>query len=40
MAGRTSLILLHGIIKKSQEIPKQDLDLAQTRQKLVHSNGE
>lgn len=33
------LILLHGIIKKSQKTPKTDLKLAKKRQKKVVGNG-
>ncbi len=29
------MVLLHGIIKKSQKTPKKDLDLARRRQKEV-----
>jgi phage-related protein len=32
------MVLLHGFIKKSQSTPKQDLDLARTRQRLVESD--
>ncbi|MFO1373119.1 MAG: type II toxin-antitoxin system RelE/ParE family toxin [Agitococcus sp.] len=29
------MVLLHGFIKKSQETPKQELDLAKTRRNIV-----
>lgn len=29
------MVLLHGFIKKSQETPKQELDLAKTRRNMV-----
>ena len=31
------MILLHGIIKKSEKTPKKDLDLARTRKKQWHN---
>lgn len=31
------MVLLHGFIKKSQAIPKEDLDVAKTRLKQVRS---
>lgn len=33
--SETRMILLHGIIKKSQKTPKEDLDLAKKRRDLV-----
>ena len=30
------MVLLHGVIKKSQRLPKGDLDLARSRMKEVH----
>ena len=33
------MILLHGIIKKTQKTPKQDLDLAKKRRNIVLSGG-
>jgi phage-related protein len=34
----SKMILLHGFIKKSQETPKQDLDLALKRKKQLEEN--
>ena len=31
------MVLLHGFVKKTQKTPKQDLDLARTRQKELQS---
>lgn len=36
---RNLMILLHGFIKKSQKIPKDDLDLAKRRLTLYYDNG-
>ena len=33
------MVLLHGIIKKSQKTPKQDLDLAKKRRNVVMTGG-
>ena len=36
---RRYMVLLHGIIKKSQKTPKQDLDLAKKRRDTVLTGG-
>jgi len=33
--GESRMILLHGFIKKSQKTPKEDLELAKTRLRLL-----
>jgi len=33
------MVLLHGIIKKTQKTPKQDLDLAKKRRNTVMAAG-
>jgi len=37
MVGR-KIVILHGFIKKTDKIPKQELDVARTRLKEVHNN--
>ena len=34
-SGEGRMILLHGFIKKSQKTPKDDLELAKTRMRLL-----
>jgi phage-related protein len=33
------MVLLHGIIKKTQKLPKQDIDLARKRRNMVFKGG-
>jgi len=35
MVIKSTMVLLHGFIKKSQKTPKQDIDLAKKRHKQV-----
>jgi phage-related protein len=36
---KKNMVLLHGIIKKTKETPKQDLDLAKKRRNIVMAGG-
>jgi phage-related protein len=35
----SDLVVVHGFIKKSQQIPKQELDLARKRKREIEGSG-